>query len=861
MKNIYYKIPSIRWNVFILLMLFSISSIHAQWDYVNFTDDPDKTLRSGTIDDNDNVYAFGDGPSFTRVLRKFDPAGNLVWTKDISSLLTTGTSAQNATGGTEFGNNNTYTVGALSNQGVIVESGLNAGDTPVNWETVTGGSNIILDVKIIGNDMYVVGTFGTTTSSSTTITLDGGTNLTGSYVSTYIAKYNIAPKSLVWATKIDASNITRGVNLDVDDTGNVYVTGEFRGTAIFYNGGSNLFNSTSSTYPDTFMAKFDANGDFDNTFGLKVQSLGGNKRSYDVEVSNENNAVYWAEAQYIHAYDKNGSGSFQWTHALPNSSWAFSLETNGCGDLYATGQADVSVTLTRAPCGGDFFGLSLDSSSGSTVWPSNSESCSSFGGEVLIDSNNREVFVGTYYSSGGSQPLVIDGTYSSGASKGYFIGRYDDSTQNSCCDPVIDLGADVTVCADGQFPTLDISGQVSGSPTITWFQDGTPVQSGGLTFTTTSYGVYSVTVVYDADCTATGSMEVNNNGCCDFSVDLGPNIEICEGDPWPVLDITGQIPGFTSIVWELDGNAFPQPVNSETVTTQGPGTYTVMVTYGDGCTTSDAVVLSVIDCGPDCQLLPKMKMKMKDCTISVGDISTAGSGTTIVGYLWDFGDGNTAVGPNAIHSYTAPGTYILTLTVYGLDANGNCCLVSIQKQVIITKQCPDECGMKPQFTLENAGNGVGLFSSTSFGNAFTTIVGYEWTVNGTVVSTDPYFAMPFSGGQVCLTVYGLTDKGECCQAQACEEYLTAPTEKAVGKELNFEVYPNPSKGQVTLNFEGMNVEGPIEYVIYDVYGRKVHSGTTDNATEVIDNSTWSNGVYMCMAKGGDAGVVKRIIKE
>lgn len=41
----------------------------------------------------------------------------------------------------------------------------------------------------------------------------------------------------------------------------------------------------------------------------------------------------------------------------------------------------------------------------------------------------------------------------------------------------------------------------------------------------------------------------------------------------------------------------------------------------------------------------------------------------IVGYLWEFGDGNKSTRMNPMHSYESPGTYTLTLTVYD-DRNG-----------------------------------------------------------------------------------------------------------------------------------------------------------------------------------------------
>lgn len=846
------------------IMLLSTSAVQAQWDYVNFTDDSDEHLSFGCIDDTDNVYAYGNDTGWLNVVRKFDPNGSLLWTKDISSQISYSSSAQIGGGGMDYTSGSVYTVGSLTQDGVVVETGASVGGTSAVWEHLNGNAaNEITDIKIQGNYMYVVGHYGSAGSGTTSLGFDNNTQtISGTHLSSFVAKYTISPKALVWVNKIQASNIVRAINIDVDSNDKVYVTGDFRGMATFYtSGGSNTYSSNNNNYVDTFLARFDSNGDYDATYGLKTESLGGNKRSYDVVVSNLNNTVYWAEAQYVHALDTNGSGANIWTYALPNASKTFSLATNNCGDIYATGQADVPVT--RDPCGGDFFGVLIDSSTGATVWPSNSTSCSSYGVEVMIDSNNKEVFIGSYFNSGGAQPIVIDGAYSSSGNdgEGYFIGRYDDSNENSCCNDTVDLGSDVTVCLGGIFPTLDISSQISGSPAIEWFLDGSVVQTGGSVLNTTTYGIYSVEVTYSQTCVGIGMMVVNNDGCCDYNVNVGPNLTICEGDAWPVLDITGQVPGFTSIQWTRNGVAFPQSPNSETVTTYAGGTYTVIVEYNNGCVTSDSMVLTVNNCEPDCNITPKYKKKITDCTVSFSNLSSSGAGTTIMGYLWDFGDGNTSNDVSPVHSYASPGNYIVTLTVYGIDSHGNCCLVAIQFMVQIINHCPQECGIKPLINMEYVTQGVALFSSGSYSNAFTQIMGYEWTINGVVVSNSEFFATEFHGGEVCLRVFGMTKDGRCCEERICKSYHAPHQGREVEESHNFEVYPNPSKGQVILDFSEMNVEGAINFVIYDAFGRVVFRGSSAAGTYEIDNSAWATGIYLVRAVNSDIISIKKIIKE
>ena len=55
-----------------------------------------------------------------------------------------------------------------------------------------------------------------------------------------------------------------------------------------------------------------------------------------------------------------------------------------------------------------------------------------------------------------------------------------------------------------------------------------------------------------------------------------------------------------------------------------------------------------------------------DCSVNTCDFDASASGDSdgsIVGYAWDFGDGSTAQGVNVQHSYSAAGTYSVTLRV------------------------------------------------------------------------------------------------------------------------------------------------------------------------------------------------------
>jgi len=82
-----------------------------------------------------------------------------------------------------------------------------------------------------------------------------------------------------------------------------------------------------------------------------------------------------------------------------------------------------------------------------------------------------------------------------------------------------------------------------------------------------------------------------------------------------------------------------------------------------------------IDCGgcPEpCEIFPSFMPVAGECSVCFFNLSQAGSFTTITGYLWDFGDGNTSTSFDPVHTFPDTGTYTVCLTVYGSSADGNC---------------------------------------------------------------------------------------------------------------------------------------------------------------------------------------------
>jgi len=135
------------------------------------------------------------------------------------------------------------------------------------WATRISSNGSDLPVNLLldsANNVYISGTYGgnvilynktdTTTSSFRTLTNAGSNDI-------FIAKYDAAGIG-IWATRISSTNIHVPVNMILDSTNNVYISGYYTqaNVSMYNSSGTSFATLTNAGNQDTFIAKYDGAG-------------------------------------------------------------------------------------------------------------------------------------------------------------------------------------------------------------------------------------------------------------------------------------------------------------------------------------------------------------------------------------------------------------------------------------------------------------------------------------------------------------------------------------------------------------------------------------------------------------------------
>lgn len=361
--------------------------------------------------------------------------------------------------------------------------------------------------------------------------------------------------------------------------------------------------------------------------------------------------------------------------------------------------------------------------------------------------------------------------------------------------PVVNLGSDITQCGGGV--TLDA--QNAGS-TFMWNDAST-----NQTLSASTSGTYSVTVTDGNGCQNSDAINVTINVLP--VVDLGADINQCGG----TLTLDAGNTGATYL-WN---NAS----TNQLLIVSSSGTYSVVVTDGNGCQNSDAIIVA-INTPP---------------AVSLGnDITQCGGTVTLnaqnagASYLWSNSSTSQSI------TVTASGTYSVMVT----DVNN--CTGSDAINVTI-HSLPTVTGTASSTTVCVNDANVSLTGTPSGG-----------TWSGAGVSASTFNPMTAGNGAHTLT-YTFTDVNGCTNTATTVVTVNACTGVAEQNLFNaINIFPNPNNGEFTL---AVNADlGDLNIVITDLQGRVLYTSVETNIhsgfVKQISLDAQASGIYFIQISGG-----------
>jgi len=262
-----------------------------------------------------------------------------------------------------------------------------------------------------------------------------------------------------------------------------------------------------------------------------------------------------------------------------------------------------------------------------------------------------------------------------------------------------------------------------------------------------------VTHVYAKDGTFKANLTVTDNGegKNSSSKDLTVKMTVSPAKKYPVAVIQTEKDGLrvnvsgakshadndatiTSHAWTFgDGGSATGVTATHTYAANGTYTVNLTVTDSNGMTNSTTVSVKVASLPtppPPAKKYPVAVIQTEKDGLRVdvsGAKSHADNDATITSYAWTFGDGGSATGVTATHTYAANGTYTVNLTV--TDSNGmtNSTTVSVKVASLPTPPPPAKKYPVAVIQTEKDGLRVDVSGAKSHADNDATITSYAWT--------------------------------------------------------------------------------------------------------------------------------------
>lgn len=511
------------------------------------TDNSGNCYVTGTYYDqatfgNINLNSAGVGDNEIFVL-KINSAGTLQWAKSA------GGTSYDVGRGIAISGSALYVSGNI--QGNVSFGGVNANSSglydafvakynfsgTVSWVSVGGGSGYDISNGVCADsagNAYLTGYFqGTATFGSNTIT-----NASTLYTDVFVAKVN-SLGTFLWAKSGgNPGDDDIGRAIDCDSSGNVFVGGEFRGTAMFDN-----ITITNAGIADIFLAKYNSSGVIEY---VSTEGADGGDYCYGVAAS--------TSKVYI-------TGLFNGTVQFGSTT----LVSAGSNDIYIA---------------------ELDASTGSFIWTEQAGGTGDDAGRaVAFNLNGFIAYTGDFEHS----PSTFNQfTLNTNGGHDIFIAKIK---VQECAAATVSINAagPTTFCEGG---TVLLTSTTANAISVQWNKNGVGIVGAtSPTFNVTSEGSYTLVVMDNCgNSTTSNAIVVNVNKAPAAKVTPAGSINICSGD---TLILTANTGANLTYQWIRNNEPLPGQTNTTLAVTKA-GNYKVMVTKTTtGCSNTSTKVAKV----------------------------------------------------------------------------------------------------------------------------------------------------------------------------------------------------------------------------------------------------------------------------
>ncbi|TAL58674.1 MAG: T9SS type A sorting domain-containing protein [Bacteroidetes bacterium] len=314
---------------------------------------------------------------------------------------------------------------------------------------------------------------------------------------------SFAKPTYQWAKNFGGTSTDRGNDMAVDASGNVYVIGDFFGTADF-DPGAGTANLTSSGF-DIFFAKYDVNGNYlwakrigsasnqdrgqriavDGSGNVYITGVFGGTTDFDPEAGTANLfAVGSSEDVFFAKYDVNGN--YLWANGIGSTGYdvGYDIVVDASGNnVYITGSfagtADFdpgagTANLTLVGGNSDIF-FAKYNFNGNYVWAKGIGSTSADAGNAIaVDGSGNVYITGYFYNTADFDPGAGIANLTSAGTGDIFFAKYDSNGgylwakgMGSTTISTYDAGKGITVDGNGNvYVTGFFDGTVDFDPSI-----------------------------------------------------------------------------------------------------------------------------------------------------------------------------------------------------------------------------------------------------------------------------------------------------------------------------------------------------------------------------------------------------------